>query len=252
MSHTNHIACGPGDVGRYVLMPGDPGRCETIASHLQGATLVAQNREFTTFTGTLRGVKVSVTSTGIGCPSTAIAVEELAEIGADTFIRVGTCGGMQADIPLGSLLVATAAVRDEGTSIQYIPLAYPAVADLEVTNALIEAARRDPAYYGAGITQSKDSFYGQQQPERMPACEELLQRWKAWKKGGVLCSEMESAALFVVASILGKRAGTILMVAGNQERSPREQVLDEEKGYSLETMIKAAVSAIELLIQKDR
>jgi uridine phosphorylase len=251
MSYNNHIACEPNEVGRYVLLPGDPGRCESIAGHLESPVLIAQNREFTTYTGKLCGVKVSVTSTGIGCPSTAIAVEELASAGADTFIRVGTCGGMQPDIPLGSLIVVIAAVRDEGTTAQYIPLAYPAVADLEVTNALVAAAKSNPLYYGAGITQSKDSFYGQQQPERMPNSIELCQRWSAWIKGGVLCSEMESAALFVVAGILRKRAGTILMVAGNQERSEEDLARDEERGYSLEPMIETAIMAVEQLINKD-
>jgi len=252
MERSHHIACLPGEVGRYVLMPGDPGRCKPIADYLDNSVFIASNREFTTYTGTLLGERVSVTSTGIGCPSTAIAVEELAEIGADTFIRVGTCGAMQPEIPLGSLVIATAAVRDEGTSVQYIPLEYPAVAHLAVTNALVEAARSSPVMVNLGITQSKDSFYSQQQPQRMPAAEQLLQRWNAWKRGGVLCSEMEAATLFVVSSILKKRAGCILMVAGNQERSPAELEQDQARGYSLDPLLRIAVKAIELLIQHDR
>ena len=252
MAYHNHIQCGPGDIGRYVLLPGDPGRCETIARHFSQAKKIAQSREFTTYSGTLLGEKVSVSSTGIGCPSTAIAVEELAQIGADTFIRVGTCGGMQADLALGDLIIATAAVRDEGTSPQYIPLAYPAVADLKVTHALLGAAKASPVPVHYGITQSKDSFYGQHQPERMPLADTLKAHWEAWKRGGVLCSEMEAATLFVVASILRKRAGAVLMVAGNQER-PQDQIAeDEARGYSLEPLIQLSITALEILIRQDR
>ena len=251
MGYDNHIDCGPGDVGRYVLLPGDPGRCEPIARHLDGVRLVAQSREFTTYTGTLLGERVSVTSTGIGCPSTAIAVEELAMIGAKVFIRVGTCGGMQPFLALGDLVVVTAAVRDEGTSRQYIPLAYPAVADIDVITALREAGRGSARETHLGITHSKDSFYGQQQLERMPIAGELAARWNAWKKGCVLCSEMEAATLFVVASILGKQAGAALMVAGNQERSTADLDLDEERGYDLQPLIELAVNAVRILIRKD-
>lgn len=252
MIYHNHIQCAQGDIGRYVLLPGDPGRCELIAHHFEGAQKIAQNREFTTYSGSLLGEKVSVTSTGIGCPSTAIAVEELAQIGADTFIRVGTCGGMQPNLALGDLIVATAAVRDEGTSCQYIPLAYPAVADLTVTNALLEAAKESPVPIYSGISQSKDSFYGQHQPERMPIAITLKAQWEAWKRGGVLCSEMEASTLFVVARILGKRAGAVLMVAGNQERPPDQIAQDEARGYSLEPLIQLAIGALEILIKQDR
>lgn len=252
MAYHNHIQCGPGDVGRYVLLPGDPARCELIARHFNQAKKIAQSREFTTYSGTLLGERVSVTSTGIGCPSTAIAVEELAQIGADTFIRVGTCGGMQPDLALGDLIIATAAVRDEGTSSQYIPLAYPAVADLTVTHALLKAAKGSPVPVHCGITQSKDSFYGQHQPDRMPLADTLKSNWEAWMRGGVLCSEMEASALFVVASILGKRAGAVMMVAGNQER-PQDQIAqDEARGYSLEPLIRLSIAALEILIRQDR
>jgi uridine phosphorylase len=247
-----HIQCGPGDIGRYVLLPGDPARAALIARRFDGGRLIASNREFTTYTGTLLGETVSATSTGIGCPSTAIAVEELASIGADTLIRVGTCGGMQPHLAVGDLVVATAAVRDEGTSRQYIPLEYPAVADPVVTQALLEAARGRPVAAHAGIVHSKDSFYGQQQAGRMPIAEELQARWSAWRRGGVLGSEMEAAALFVVAGLLGKRAGAILMLAGNQERAAADLAADEARGYSIETLIDAAVAALKLLIARDR
>lgn len=252
MDHDNHIGCGPGDIGRYVLLPGDPGRCELIARYLEAPQLIAQSREFTTYTGTLLGEKVSVTSTGIGCPSTAIAVEELVMIGAEVLIRIGTCGGMQPYLALGDLVVATAAVRDEGTSRQYIPLAYPAVADIGVTNALLEAGKSSARTVHVGIIQSKDSFYGQQQAERMPIASELAATWSAWRLGHVLCSEMEAATLFVVSSILQKRAGAVLMVTGNQERSPADLAVDEERGYDLQPLIELAIGAVKILIERDR
>lgn len=248
----HHIACRTGDVGRYVLLPGDPARSRLIAEHLDEARLVASNREYTTYTGAVLGTPVSVTSTGIGCPSTAIAVEELAAIGADTFIRVGTAGGMQPDLALGDLVVATAAVRDEGTSQQYMPLAYPAVADPDVTLALRDAAVVGQSTVRLGIVHSKDSFYSQHHPQRMPIADKLAQRWRAWILGGVLCSEMEAATLFVVSRVLGKRAGAILLVAGNQERDPKLLAEDEARDLSLEPLIRVAVDALAVLIRRDR
>ncbi len=250
MAHCqHHIQLAPGDAGAYVLLPGDPARCPTIAQHFERAQLVAQNREFTTYTGYLEGEPVSVTSTGIGCPSTAIAVEELAAIGAHTFIRVGTSGGMQPSCRLGDLVIVEAAVRDEGTSRQYVPLAYPAVADLDVTIALREAARALGARHHVGLAQSKDSFYGQHEPERMPVGYALKARWQAWIRGGVLCSEMEAATLFVVARILRRRAGGIMLVAGNQEL---EVTPEEEAALTQDLLIKTAVEGLRLLIREDR
>ena len=246
----HHIRLKQGDVGRYVLLPGDPGRCSAIAKHFDHAEKIAQTREYTTYSGYLLGEQVSVMSTGIGCPSTAIGVEELAAIGADTFIRVGTSGGMQQQVQVGDLVITSAAVRDEGTTPQYMPLAFPAVADLDVTLALREAAERLGVRYHVGVTQTKDSFYGQRQPERMPVAEQLLGRWKAWIAGGVLCSEMEAAAIMVVSSVLRKRAGGIMLVAANQELpppSPEEQA----RGMDLEPVIRTAVEAVRILIQKD-
>jgi uridine phosphorylase len=234
----HHVACRPGDVGRYVLLPGDPGRVPLIAARLDDARPVANEREFSTYTGTLLGEPVSVTSTGIGCPSTAIAVEELAMIGADTFIRVGTSGIMQPDMRRGDLIVTWGAVRDEYTSQQYMPLAYPAVADLDVTLALREAPRRRGVRHHVGLTHSKDSFYGQHEPQRMPVGQQLQDRWNAWVQGGVLCSEMEASTLFVLARILGKRAGGVMIAAGTAD--------------SLDNLIVVAVEAIKLLITRDR
>jgi uridine phosphorylase len=246
-----HIQMKQGDVGRYVLLPGDPGRCAVIAGHFDHAEKMAQNREYTTYTGYMLGEKVSVMSTGIGCPSTAIGVEELVAIGADTFIRVGTTGGMQQNVLAGDLVITSAAVRDEGTTPQYMPLAFPAVADLDVTQALRESARRLGMRYHVGITQSKDSFYGQRQPERMPVADQLQSRWKAWIAGGVLCSEMEAAAIFVISSVLRKRAGGIMLVVNNQELPP---LPPEEltRRSDLGPLIRTVIEGLKILIEKDR
>ena len=190
-----HLQIRPGDVGRYVILPGDPKRCEKIAKHFEDAKLVADSREFVTYTGYLEGEKVSVTSTGIGGPSASIAMEELVQCGADTFVRVGTCGGIDLDVRGGDIVIATGAVRMEGTSREYAPIEYPAVADLEVANALVAAAKELGFTYHTGVVQCKDAFYGQHEPERMPVSYELLNKWEAWKRLGCKASEMESAAL---------------------------------------------------------
>lgn len=207
-----HTRLAQGDIGRYVLLPGDPFRTDLIASYFDDAKLVAHNREHKTWTGTLDGVKVSVTSTGMGCPSAAIALEELIKIGADTFIRVGTAGRV-CDAAFDETLdgvINTAAVRDEGTTIHYIPIEYPAVADRHVVEALVDAAADLGYNYAEGITQTKDSFFGQHEPETMPAESRLKERWEAWRRGNVMTSEMEAAAIFVISSIRKCRAGSIM------------------------------------------
>ncbi|WRS28858.1 nucleoside phosphorylase [Oscillospiraceae bacterium MB08-C2-2] len=207
-----HICCKKGDVGRYVLLPGDPFRTDEIARHLENAKLVAHNREHKTWTGTLSGVAVSVTSTGMGGPSAAIAIEELIHCGADTFIRVGTCGRICEDSWDKTLegVVLTGAVRDEGTTRQYIPIEYPAIANRTVTEALVQAAKESGANFTEGLGQSKDSFYGQHDPDSMPCAGELHTRWQAWETGHVMASEMEASTLFVLSSIRGARAGAIM------------------------------------------
>jgi uridine phosphorylase len=244
-----HVNMKKGDVGRYVLLPGDPGRCELIAGYFDDAHFVTRNREFTTYTGSLLGEKVSVTSTGIGCPSTAIAMEELIRLGADTFIRVGTSGGMQPYLKIGSLAIVTAAIRDEGTSRQYMPIEFPAVADIDVVNALRDAAEQAGASYHLGISQSKDSFYGQHEPERMPVAAELLGRWKAWQQGGAICSEMEVSTIFILGSIYRKRTGGIMLISGNQEsHEPPHQ----SESDSLNVLIRTAIAALKILIAQDK
>lgn len=245
-----HIHVQAGDVGRYVLLPGDPGRCEQIASHFDDARLVAQNREYVTYTGTLDGVPVSVTSTGIGGPSAAIALEELVCCGADTFIRVGTCGGMEQDVKGGDIVVATGAIRMEGTSREYAPIEFPAVADLAVTNALADAARALGYRCHTGVVQSKDSFFGQHAPETKPVSYDLQNKWQAWLRMGCKASEMEAAALFIVGGYLRVRVGADFLVMGNQERA--KAGLDNVIQKDTQQAVEVAVEALRLLIARDR
>ncbi len=245
-----HLQIRPGDVGRYVILPGDPKRSEKIARHFEDAKLVADSREFVTYTGYLDGEKVSVTSTGIGGPSASIAMEELALSGADTFIRVGTCGGIDLDVKGGDIVVATGAVRMEGTSREYAPIEYPAVPDYEVTNALVESCRELGIPCHVGVVQCKDAFYGQHEPERMPVSYELLNKWEAWKRLGCKASEMESAALFIAASHLRVRCGSNFLVVGNQERNA--QGLYNPIIHDTEAAITVAVGALRKLIRADR
>ena len=240
-----HLQIRPGDVGRYVILPGDPKRCEKIARYFDDAKLVADSREFVTYTGYLDGEKVSVTSTGIGGPSATIAMEELVLCGADTFVRVGTCGGIDLDVKGGDIVVATGAVRMEGTSREYAPIEYPAVADLEVTNALVAAAKELGYPYHTGVVQCKDAFYGQHEPERMPVSYELLNKWEAWKRLGCKASEMESAAAH-----LRVRCGSDFLVMGNQERNALG--MENTIVHDTESAIKVGVEAIRRLIQEDR
>ena len=245
-----HIQCGPGDVGRYCILPGDPGRCERIAACFDSPAKVGSNREFTTYTGTLLGEKVSVCSTGIGGPSAVIAMEELHSLGADTFVRVGTCGGIALKVRAGDVVVATGAVRYEGTSREYAPIEFPAVADFGVQCALVEAAKALGKPWHAGVVQCKDSFYGQHSPERMPVAQELLCKWEAWKRLGVLASEMESAALFTCAAALGVRCGSCFHVIWNQEREAAG--LDQMESHDEAAAVEVGVEALKRLILADQ
>lgn len=244
-----HIGLEKGDVGRFVLMPGDPKRCAKIAAFLDDAQLVGDFREYVTYTGYLDGVKVSVTSTGIGGPSAAIAMEELVHIGADTFIRVGTCGGMALDVVGGDVIVATGAVRMEGTSREYAPIEFPAVADFTVTNALVNASKARGLVPHVGVVECKDSFYGQHQPSTKPVSYELENKWQAWLALGCVGSEMESAALFTIASYLKVRCGTVLLAVANQERE--RAGLSNPFNDNVEVAIQIAVDAIRQMIKEE-
>lgn len=207
-----HIQCAEGDVTPIVLLPGNPQRVDEIAKYLEQVKEVAYNREFHTITGTYKGVAITVTSTGIGCPSTAIAVEELIMCGAKTLIRVGTCGGAwREDIQPGDVIIPTASIRDEGTTLEYMPQGFPAVADIDIVQALTKSAAAQQITAYRGINRTHDSFYA---PDRSVA------RWGEFYKderfanipSPILSSEMESAALFVIASLMGVRAGAVLSV----------------------------------------
>ena len=242
-----HIRCKAGDVGRYCILPGDPGRCAAIAARFEKAEQVSQNREFTVYSGVLAGERVSVCSTGIGGPSAAIAMEELIAIGAHTFIRVGTCGGMALPVRAGDVIIATGAIRMEGTSREYAPIEFPAVPDFATTCALVDAARALGKPFHTGVVQCKDSFYGQHTPETMPVEPELLYKWEAWKRLGALASEMESAALFTVAAARGVRCGAVFSALWNQEREKagldQDAVFDTEGVEALRRLIEADSTA---------
>lgn len=244
-----HIQVAKGEVGRYVILPGDPKRCAKIAAFFDDPQLVADSREFVTYTGTLDGVPVSVTSTGIGGPSASIALEELVQCGADTFLRVGTCGGMQTEVMSGDIVIASGAVRMEGTSREYAPIEYPAVANYEVMSAMIKGAKAIGAPWHVGVVQCKDSFYGQHSPERMPAGYELLNKWQAYVRMGCLASEMESAALFIAGSSLRVRVGSLFLVMANQEREKKG--LPNPVVHDMDLPIRAAIEAIRVLIRED-
>ena len=244
-----HIGLRDGDVGEYVILPGDPKRCAKIAEYFDNPKLIADKREFVTYTGYLNGKKVSVTSTGIGGASASIALEELVKVGAKTFLRVGTCGGIDINVKGGDIVIATGAIRMEGTSKEYAPIEFPAVANFDVTNALVQASEQMGFTNHVGVVQCKDSFYGQHNPEKMPVSYELLNKWDAWKRLGCLASEMESAALFVVSSYLKVKTGSVFLVVANQERE--KQNLENPIIHDTDKAIKTAVEAIKILMSKE-
>lgn len=246
-----HLDIKKGDVGKYVILPGDPKRCKKIAQYFDDPQLIADNREYVTYTGYLDGIKVSVTSTGIGGPSAAIAIEELVQSGADTFIRVGTCGGMEIDVKSGDIVIASGAIRQEGTSKEYAPIEFPAVGNYTVINALVDSVKKmKDIKYHVGVVQSKDSFYGQHDPSSKPVSYELENKWEAWLKMGTLASEMETAALYVVSSYLKVRSATVLLVVANQEREKKQ--LDNPVVRDTDKAIKVAIEAIKLLAKQDK
>ena len=245
-----HLQIRPGDVGRYVLLPGDPKRCAKIAKYFDNAKLVADSREFVTYTGTLAGEKVSVTSTGIGGPSASIAMEELCNCGADTFLRVGTCGGIDLDVVGGDIVIASGAVRMEGTSREIAPIEYPAVADYSCVIGLVAAAEKLGMKYHIGVVQCKDAYYGQHSPEKMPVAEELMEKWRAWEQMGCLASEMESAALFITAMHRHVRCGTALLVVANQERERKG--LENPVVHDTDGAIRVGITAVRHLIEMDK
>lgn len=241
-----HLGFDDAQGAQYALLPGDPGRVEAIARYLDNPRFHCQNREYTTWLGEVGGQTVLVMSTGMGGPSTAIAVEELFRVGVKNFIRIGTCGGMAEQVMGGDVVIATGAIRMEGTSKEYVSVEFPAVADLDITNALVKGAKDMGIDFHTGIVQCKDSFYGQHDPDRMPAGYELENKWRAWIKAGCLASEMESASLYIVAQILGARAGCVLNVVWNQER--QRKGLPNPESHDTTLAIRVAVDAVRNLI----
>ncbi len=247
-----HIPAERGKIGEYCLLPGAPERVEMIAKRLENPVFVGTNREFTIWNGTINGELVTVCSTGIGGPSAAIAAEELANCGARVLIRVGTCGGIEQSVKSGDLVIASGAVRQDGTSREYAPIEYPAVPDYRVLFALVSAAANGGAPYHVGVVQSKDSFYGQHDPDRMPVAEKLNEQWTAWKRLGVLASEMESSTLFTVGAARGLLTGAIFHTLWNQERVAAGLDSTEIKYIDIASAITVAVEAVRILIEQKK
>jgi uridine phosphorylase len=241
-----HIGLGQGDVGDYVLVPGDPGRTPLIAKYLDNAREVAFSREYRTFTGSLDGVKVSTMSTGMGGPSVAIGIEELSELGVHTFLRVGTCGAAQPEIKMGDLVIALGAVRSEGTPDGYVPKEYPAVASLDVVNALVEAAERAHAPYHVGLIRSVDALYSDLVPDRMPR-PNLRDELELWSRAGILSNDMETSTLFVVARLRKLRAGTINLCV---DELGAGEIHHLDPSY-MERLLSVAIDALRHLIARD-
>ena len=247
-----HIAAARGEIGGYCILPGDPGRCEKIAAYFDNPYHLVTNREYNIFCGTLEDELVTVCSTGIGGPSTAIAVEELFACGAHTFIRIGTCGGIDTRVRAGDAVIASGAIRQDGTSREYAPIEFPAVPDTNVLFALVKAAQNLNIPYHTGVAQSKDSFYGQHSPARMPISTELLEKWEAWKRLHVLASEMEAATLFTVGAALDAKCGAVFHTVWNQERANAGLDTDAEESHDTDSAIRIAIEAIRLLIKESK
>lgn len=250
-----HLCVNSEQVGKYVIMPGDPDRVPLIAKHLENAEHISTNREFNTYTGYLNNIKVSVVSTGIGGPSAAIAIEELVKCGCHTFIRVGTSGGIAPKVIGGDLVIAMGAVRNAGTSKEYLPVDYPAMANFDVVTALKKSAEMlstnlDGNRFHIGIVQSKDSFYGETNPETMSISEFLVNRWSSYVNLGCLASEMEAATLFSVGLTRDVRVGAVLTAIWSVER-PKLGLSNPIVNNS-ERAIKCAIDALSILIENDK
>ena len=244
-----HLQVEVGEIGAYVLLPGDPGRCEVIAARLDGARRIASHREFTTCTGSLDGVPVSVTSTGIGGPSAAIAVEELVRAGARTLVRVGSCGSLDPGLGFGDVVVVQAAARGDGTPDHYAPAGFPAVADLDVVLALREAARATGHRHRVGVVLSNDAFYAEMEPESFPEEGVIRARWDAWARAGCIAAEMEAATVLTVAAVRRVRAGAVLVVIDSASQGVGG--LPDARGLPVDAAIDVAVDGLRRLIALD-
>ena len=245
-----HIGLEPGEVGRYVFLPGSPERTEKIAAYFDNPKEIAYNREFRTFVGELDGVKVAVTSTGIGGPSAAIAVEELHQCGADTMLRVGTCASTSEKVSLGDVVIPNGAVRMEGVSTHYLPIEYPAVPDFQVVKAVEQAAQKLEFPYNVGVTITKASFYTQTTPETKPVGPELVYKWQAYEKGGATSTSMECSVLFCVGASLGIRTSSVMISATNFGEYSNDAD-DYPSGWE-ERAIEVGIEAMKIMIRKDK
>ena len=241
-----HIMCGIGDIAKYVLLPGDPKRAEIIASFFDEARKVAEYRGYVTYTGKVDDIRISTSATGIGCPSTAIVVEELSRIGAEIFVRVGTTGALQPEIDIGDIIVATAAVRTDGTTRAYLPIEYPAVADLEVVSALLKAAEKMRKKVHQGIILTSDTYYAEDPNEIV----------KRWSGANVLAVEMECSSIFTIARLKGLRAGAILavdsnlpkgVIKGEFDSGEKTGELDDRVQGAIKDEIRIAIEAVKIL-----
>jgi uridine phosphorylase len=245
-----HVGIRSGDIGEYVFLPGSPERSEKISKYFDGPEEVAYNREYRTFTGKLDGIRVSVTSTGIGGPSTAIAVEELFQCGAHTMIRIGTCASVSEKVSIGDIAIPNGAVRMEGVGNHYLPLEFPAVPDFYLVKELEAAAERLGYKYNVGVTITKASFYSQNSPETKPVANEIINKWRAYELGGATSTEMESAPLFLIAGCLGVRAATVLVSATNYKKYS-----NDDRTYPRDwehRAIETGIEAIRAVIRRDR
>ena len=241
-----HIGIDESNIGRNLILPGDPARVPVIAAFLDNAELVGTEREYVTYTGSKNETKISVMSTGMGCPSVAIGVEELYHIGAKNLIRLGTCGALQPELKLGQIVICTGAVRGDGTTPEYVPVEFPAIADLQVVNALVESARELNVEPVLGLVRAHDAFY----IESMPARSGWKEKLKIWTDAGVKVIENESSALFVISQLLGIRAGTILVIRAN---NVNDEFIDHEDllPRQIEIATQIAIKALEKLDKLD-
>ena len=245
-----HIAISPGDVGRYVFLPGSPERTEKIAKYFDNPKEIAFHREYRTWTGTLDGVPVAVTSTGIGGPSTAIAMEELFQCGVDTMMRVGSCASVSPKVRQGDICIPTGAVRMEGVGCHYLPLEYPAVPNLQMVKALEEAAIEKGFPCDTGVTITKASFYTQSAPETKPVGPELIYRWESYVKGGATNTSMECAPLFLIATSLGIRASCVMVSATNCKEYDGQGETQPLKNLE-DCAIQVAIEGMRKIIKQD-
>lgn len=245
-----HTGVRKGEVGRYVFIPGSVERARLISEYFDNPRLVIRQREFLTYTGSLEGVPVTVTSTGIGGPSTSIVLEELHACGADTFVRVGSCASSAAETCIGHVVIPGGAVRMEGTSMQFLPVEFPAVPDYEVFRHMVSAVQDSGWPYTTGVTITKDSFYTEASPETKPVREELLYKWDSYERSGATSTSMECAPLFIIGAVMGLRTASVMISATNYKAYSND-AKDYPRDYERRAIV-VAVEGMRRLIRADK